>query len=100
MLLYNITFGIDKGIEEEWIAWMKENYLPEVLKTGMFSDYKMYKVLTNDDETSVSYSIQCFSSSIEEVLRYLNEFAPALVEVHRARFKDQHVAFNTLLDEI
>ena len=67
MLLYNITFGIDKGIEEEWIAWMKENYLPEVLKTGMFSDYKMYKVLTHDDETSVSYSIQCFSSSIEDI---------------------------------
>jgi hypothetical protein len=100
MLLYNITIGIDKNIENEWITWMKENYLPAILKTGMFSGYKMYKVLTHDDETSVSYSIQCFSNSIEEVLRYLNEFAPALVEVHRARFKDQHVAFNTLLDEI
>ncbi|MDZ7648557.1 MAG: DUF4286 family protein [Cytophagales bacterium] len=40
MLLYNITIGIDKNIESDWIAWMKENYLPAILKTGMFSGYK------------------------------------------------------------
>jgi hypothetical protein len=100
MLLYNVTFGVDKQIEEEWIVWMKSNYIPDIMKTGLFSDYKMYKVLTHDDETSVSYSVQCFSEGIEKVLKYLNDFAPALVEAHRLRFKDQHVAFNTLLEEI
>jgi hypothetical protein len=100
MLLYNVTFGIDKQIEEEWITWMKANYIPAIMETGLFSDYKMYKVLTHDDESSVSYSVQCFSESIEKVLTYLNEVAPPLVEAHRLRFKDQHVAFNTLLDEL
>jgi len=100
MLLYNVTFGIDKQIEEEWISWMKENYIPALMQTGLFTDYKMYKVLTHDDESSVSYSVQCFSNTIDQVLKYLNDFAPALVEVHRLRFKDKHVAFNTLLQEI
>jgi Domain of unknown function (DUF4286) len=100
MLLYNVTFGVDKQIEDAWIAWMKANYIPAIMETGLFTDYKMYKVLTHDDETSVSYSVQCFSPGIEHVLKYLNEFAPALVEAHRVRFKDQHVAFNTLLEEI
>ncbi len=100
MLLYNVTFGIDKQIEPEWIAWMKENYIPAMMETTLFSDYKMYKVLTHDDETSVSYSVQCFASTIDQVLRYIHEFAPALVEAHRLRFKDRHVAFNTLLEEI
>lgn len=100
MLLYNVTFGIDKQIEEEWISWIKENYIPALMQTGLFTDYKMYKVLTHDDESSVSYSVQCFSNTIDQVLKYLNDFAPALVEVHRLRFKDKHVAFNTLLQEI
>jgi hypothetical protein len=100
MLLYNVTYGIDKGIETEWIAWMKGYYLPAMLNTGLFIDYKMYKILSHEDEGSVSYSIQCFSNKIEDVLLYLNEFAPKLVEEHRIRYKDQHVAFNTLLDEI
>lgn len=100
MLLYNVTFGIDKQIEEEWVAWMKEHYIPAMLETGLFIEHKMYKVLTHDDETSVSYSVQCFSNNIENVLNYLNQFAPRITEAHRLRFKDRHVAFNTLLDEL
>jgi Domain of unknown function (DUF4286) len=100
MLLYNVTFGIDKVIETEWITWMKTHYIPSLMGTGLFVDYKMYKVLTHDDETSVSYSVQCFSKSIEDVLKYLNEHAPQLTELHREKFKDRHVAFNTLLDEV
>lgn len=100
MLLYNVTFGVDKQIEAEWIAWMKANYIPAMMETGLFVSYKMYKVLTHDDETSVSYSVQCFSDTIEKVLNYLNEFAPKITEAHRLQFKDRHVAFNTLLDEI
>ncbi len=100
MLLYNVTFGIDKKIETEWIAWVKENYIPALMETNLFIDYKFYKVLTHDDETSVSYSLQCFANTIEHVVKYLNEFAPAIVEAHRIHFKDQHAAFNTLLDEV
>lgn len=100
MLLYNVTFGIDKKIEQEWLLWIHENYIPGIMNTGLFSEYKIYKVLTHDDETSMSYSIQCFAPTIEHILQYLNEFAPKLVEAHRTRFKDQHVAFNTLLEEL
>lgn len=100
MLLYNVTFGIDKKIETEWINWMKETYVPAIMETTLFINHKFYKVLTHDDETSVSYSLQCFAHNIEGVIKYLNDFAPALVEAHRLKFKDQHAAFNTLLEEI
>jgi len=100
MLLYNVTFGIDKNIEQDWITWMKSNYLPVIMDTGLFVEYKMYKVLSHEDEASVSYSVQCFANSIEEILKYLNEYAPKITELHRESFKDKHVAFNTLLEEV
>jgi len=100
MLLYNVTFGIDKAIETEWILWMKTHYISSLMYTGLFVDYRMYKVLTHDDDTSVSYSVQCFANNIEDVLKYLNEYAHEITELHREKFKDKHVAFNTLLEEI
>jgi len=100
MLLYNVTFGIDKQIEKEWISWMKDTYVPAIMETSLFTKHTFYKVLTHDDETSVSYSLQCFADSIESVVKFLNDFSPALVEAHRLKFKDQHAAFNTLLEEI
>jgi len=100
MLLYNITIGVDKEIELEWLAWMKQFYIPAVMQTNLFTDYKIYKILTHDDEATVSYSIQYFSETIENVLTYLEKIAPVLVEEHRAKFKDRHAVFNTLLEEV
>lgn len=100
MLLYNITVGIDKEIEEEWKVWIREVYLAAVMKTELFIEYKIYKVLTHDDEASASYSIQLFSASIENVVLYLEKYAPLVVEEQRQRFPNRHVVFNTLLEEI
>jgi len=32
MYLYNVTVGVDKEIEEEWLRWMKQQYIPSIMK--------------------------------------------------------------------
>jgi hypothetical protein len=100
MFLYNVTVGIDTSVELEWLTWMKTKHIPDVLNTGMFSAYKMYKVLHDNNDGTTSYSVQYFSDSLDKVVRYLEVFAPALVEEHMRVFKDKHVAFRTLLEEV
>jgi hypothetical protein len=100
MLLYNITIGIDHDIEQDWIVWVRKNFIPEVMATRLFVDSKMYKVLHDEDNGSVSYSIQFFAHSIKEVTQYLQLFAPEIIERHRNQFSNKHVAFQTLLEEV
>lgn len=100
MLLYNVTVGIDSAIEMEWLQWMKAKHIPDVLRTGMFVDYKIYKVLHDNNDGTVSYSVQYFATSLELVVQYLEVFAPAMAEEHRQKFLDKHVAFRTLLEEV
>lgn len=100
MLLYNVTIGIDKDVEREWLQWMKLIHIPEVMETGMFIDFKMYKVLQDQDDENVSYSIQFFAQTINHVTVYFEKFAPAILEKLQKRFKDKHIAFMTLLDEV
>lgn len=100
MLLYNVTVGIDKDVEIEWLQWMKEKHIPDVLNTGMFVSSKMYKVLHDQDDNTISYSVQYFAKSIDHIQQYLEVFAPMLIEEHRRKFLNKHVAFNTLLEEI
>ncbi len=100
MLLYNVTVGIDKDAEEEWLTWMKTVHIPNVMNTGMFINSRMYKVLHDQEDGTISYSIQYFAKSIDEIQQYLEVFAPALVEQHRQQFHNRHVAFRTLLEEI
>jgi hypothetical protein len=100
MVLYNVTVGIDTTLEEEWLEWMKEKHIPDVMKTGQFDHFKIFKVLNQEQEDTVSYSVQYFANNIDDVVTYLNDFAPALSEEHRVKFKDRHVAFRTLLEEV
>ncbi len=100
MFLYNVTVGIDKDVEQEWLQWMKAEHIPDVMKTGMFIEFKMYRVLHDDEAESVSYSVQYFAKTINHVNFYFEKFAPAFLEKLRARFQNKHVAFMTLLEEV
>lgn len=100
MLLYNVTVGIDKDSEAEWLQYMREKHIQAVLDTGLFVSYKLYRVLHDQDEGTISYSVQYFAKTIEDVQQYLETFAPALIEEHRKKFYNRHVAFRTLLEEV
>lgn len=100
MLLYNVTVGVDQDIEQEWLQYMKEKHIQAVLDTGLFVESKIYKVLHDQEDGTISYSIQYFARSIEDVQQYLEVFAPVLIEEHRKKFEHKHVAFRTLLQEI
>ncbi|HYG04390.1 MAG TPA: DUF4286 family protein [Chryseosolibacter sp.] len=100
MLLYNVTVGVDKDVEQDWLVWIKSHHIPAVLNTGLFESSKVYKILHDQEDGTVSYSIQFFSTHIEKVTEYLQVFAPKLIEDHRQQFANKHVVFQTLLEEV
>ena len=100
MFLYNVTVGIDQDVEQEWLAWMKDEHIPDVLNTGMFLHHKMYKVLHDNADGSISYSVQYFAESLDNVVHYLEQLAPPLIEKHKLKYGSKQVVFRTLLEEV
>lgn len=100
MVIYNVTVGIDKDVEQEWLSWMIDEHIPKVLDCGLFINYNIFKVLSQDEESTTSYSIQYHARSMDEISQYLENHAPKLAAEHQERFKDKHVAFRSLLEKI
>jgi len=101
MIIYNVTINLDHSIHQEWLKWMKEKHLNDVMKTGMFTSYKFLKLLTKQsDEEGETYAIQYFAENLEKYNQYQSEFAPALQKEGRDLFGDKFHAFRTLLEEI
>lgn len=100
MLIYNVTTGVDKHIEQEWVIWMKEVHIPDVMKTQMFVSSRMYRVLTASEDGTVSYATQYQAKSISQIEEYLDKHAPALREEAKKKFGDKAVSFRTLLEEV
>jgi hypothetical protein len=99
MIIYNVTVAVEYAIHDEWLTWMTKEHIPEVLATGKFVDFKMYKVLLEEDG-GLTYSIQYFAESLSQIQLYLAQDAHVLQAKHREMFADQTVSFRTVLEEL
>jgi len=100
MIIYNVTIGVDKSIEKEWLIWMRESHVPKVMKTGMFVSQQILKVLSHDDPESSSYAVQYSALDMEKLQNYLDKFAPALRKEVQDRFGDKQVSYRSVLEVI
>ena len=67
MIVYSVTITINKDIESEWLKWMKEIHIPEVINTGYFKDWNLQKlILPADKENEMTFRIEYFLSSFED----------------------------------
>lgn len=99
MILYNVTVSVDPSISEEWLNWMKETHVPEVMTTGLFETYSIYEVLLQKDDT-LTYSVQYFTSSMAKLQQYQAKYASSLQADHLKRYGDKVVAFRTVLESV
>jgi hypothetical protein len=100
MIVYNVTVKIDVELHDEWLEWMKNVHIPDVVRTGCFTGSRMLKVLTHDEPDGITYSIQYSCNSMDDYLKYEHDFAPRLRGLHNEKYKDRFVAFRTLLEEV
>jgi hypothetical protein len=98
MIIYNVTISIiDPSIELDWLQWMKQVHIPDVMRTKKFSEYRLCKVLVNDE---ITYAIQYSCKDQNTLNAYLKNDAPKLMEDHSKKFKGKFGAFRTFLDLI
>jgi hypothetical protein len=101
MIIYNVTINVEDEIAADWLQWMKETHLPDVMKTGMFEYYKFLKLHTRqEDEVGQTFAVQYYASHMDNYEKYVNEYAPALKADSFNRWGNKFIAFRTLLEEL
>lgn len=100
MILYNVTINIHESVHDQWMHWMQNKHIADVLATGKFTSARMVKVLVEEEMGGVTYSIQYTTDSKETLERYYTEDAPRLREEGLQLFGDKMLAFRTELEVI
>ncbi|MGB5362909.1 MAG: DUF4286 family protein [Aureibaculum sp.] len=100
MYIYNVTVNIDESIAQEWLTWMQESHIPEMLSTGKFFEAKMCQVMIEEEMGGITYSIQYTSESKEALEKYYEENSEDLRKKSQKIFGDKFVAFRTELKVI
>ena len=98
MYIYNVSIKLIPEIEQEWILWMKEEHLNEVMATGMFDRYAFYELLEpSDDDGNKTFIVQYFTDHEDRYKKYIEDFAPALREKGYQKFGDRFIGFRSFM---
>ncbi len=101
MYIYSVTVAIKKEIENEWVSWMKEIHLGDVMSTGYFASWKMMKMLIPASTTDeVTYIVQYSVSSMEKYEEYAKNEAARLQSEHAQKFPGKFKAARAVLEEL
>jgi len=101
MIIYNITINVEESAHENWLNYMKDEHIPDVMKTGCFVDYTFSKIITRQaDETGITYSIQFKCKSMDDYDNYQAKYAPELRKDIDEKFEGKFYAFRTLLEVV
>lgn len=100
MIIYNVTTQIDQSVHDEWLKWMRDIHIPEVMQTGCFVEYKILKVLADEETDGKTYSFQYTCKTMNDYHEYEENHAPKIRAEYNSRYKDKFVAFRTMLEVI
>jgi hypothetical protein len=97
MIIYNVTIKVENQIANEWLEWMKQEHIPELMQTGLFIDARLCKLLEQDETEGITYIAQYFCKDIEAYNSYISDHAGRMRDKSFTRFGNKFIAFRTLM---
>lgn len=100
MLIYNVTTQVPSQLEPEWLHWMTEEHIPEVVSSGCFTHHRITRMLEPAEPGFATFAVQYFCSNPELYQEYLQRAAPALRKKAQDRWGENAVSFRSLMEVI
>jgi len=100
MLIYSVTCNVDETVEQDWLTWMKEIHIPEVMATGKFITCRFSKLISHKEAGNQNYSVQYTCKSAEELEDYKKNIGPLLQQKTLGKYADKVLAFRSELEII
>lgn len=98
--IYNVTIKVDNTIKEEWLSWLKEIHIPEVIDTGCFTQATILQLLEVDDSEGPTYAVQYLAQSKALYNQYIQNFAGIMRQRSFDQWGDKFIAFRSIMQVV
>ena len=99
MIIYNVTVSVDENVKNDWLNWMKNEHIPEVMSCGIFAKAQINRVIAQgDSENTFAIAYTCLS--MKDLHQYQINFSDNLQKEHTSRYGEKTVAFRTIMEVI
>ena len=97
-ILYQVIVWIDQEVRDEWLRYMTDEHIPDVLETGLFAPGSgvMFRAKDLDENGRKAYVISYYFENASDLGAYQTNHAPALQEDHTEKWEGRFNASRLL----
>lgn len=96
MIIYQVTLQIDPDCETDWLTYMKNEHIPDVMETGLMLSFQMQRSMSR----KFTYVIRYEMKSMTQYDAYQSIHAKELQADHSSKFEGKFTASRELLELI
>lgn len=100
MLVYNTTYQMDIDDARNFVIWIHECYIPQVLEDGILKSPRLLRILSHKDQDTECFSLQWEVEDSAALHKWHVRQGMKLNEELQKVFKDKVIGFPTLMEVI
>lgn len=98
-IIHNTSFIVQPQIEQEWIGFIRENYIAYLKAEAVINDLIFTKV-SIDQPDGKTYSIQVIFDSEKDLELFTTLHLPVIEKKIIGKYKNHYLCFSSILKEI
>ena len=87
MIVYKVIIQIEKKIEKDWLNWMRDVHIPEIMDLNIFYKSRLFNIINKKAKEFSSFCIEYYCRSEEEYNIYKKKYSKNLQIKHIEKFK-------------
>ena len=99
MILFNTTFHLDATIQPEFLTWLKLEFIPTAISSGLDKPL-LCRIVDNIEPGCAAFALQFFVTSMSEVDKWRAGRLCELIAAMSTRWKDCALAFSTPMEVV
>ncbi len=99
MIIYNTTFQVDDNTTTEFIDWIRTQYVPQALATGIVSRPQLARIMGRH-EGGTGYALQLQAATLGELQNWYRTTGKDLMTRFNTRFGTRAVNFSTMMETV
>lgn len=103
MIVFNTTFHVGEAHCQEFLAWLREEYVPRATAHGVLTHPRLHRIMVHrcaDADGCVSYALQLEVASLGQLQRWNLAVGKDLMARMASRFGSRVVAFSTMMEKL
>ena len=100
MYIYNVTTKVHQSIAHDWLCWIQEEHIPDLIATGCFSSAGILQLLETDDTEGPTFAVQYRAESKSQYNLYVEKYAAIMRQKSFDKWGDKVIGFRSLMQVI